>query len=161
MNARGIPPAAYQVLLLLSYPGGYPSLARGGTPSLAGGTPYRGNPWPGLEYPLERDLGPVTGVLPGKDMGPVEVLWDGDGVPLERTWDQIIMERRWGTPTPPPGCELTNKLKLLMRAVKILIFFTLWVEGNRKNHKKLEESKAYNLRNTKILKTFTTDRKLN
>ena len=28
-----------------------------------------------------RDLGAVTGVPTRKDMGPVEVLWDGDGVP--------------------------------------------------------------------------------
>ena len=60
----------------------------------------------------DKDMGPVEVlwdgdmVPPGKDMGPVEVLWDGDGV------------------HPPPGCGLTNKLKLLpslilrMRAVK-------------------------------------------
>ena len=57
VHAKGIPPAVYQVLHLLSYPGG------GGTPSLACGGRY-----------------PISG-------------WDGDGV--------------------PPGCELTNKLKLL------------------------------------------------
>ena len=39
-------------------------------------------------------MGPVEvlwdrdGVPPGKDMGPVEVSWDGDGVPPERTWHQ-------------------------------------------------------------------------
>ena len=27
------------------------------------------------------DPGPVTGVPPGKHMGPVEVLWEGNGVP--------------------------------------------------------------------------------
>ena len=30
---------------------------------------------------LGRDLGPVTGTPPRKDMGPVEVLWDEDGMP--------------------------------------------------------------------------------
>ena len=39
-------------------------------------------PRPGLGFPPGRDLGIVTGVPPpGKDMGPVEVLWDGDEVP--------------------------------------------------------------------------------
>ena len=79
-----------------------------GTPSLAGSTPsLRGYPPKGT---WEQS--------PGKDMGPVEVLWDGDGLPLERTWDQFkyygiemgypwkghgfsgrIMAWRWGTPT--------------------------------------------------------------
>ena len=84
MNARGIRPAAYQVLHMLSYPGG------GG----GGVTPSQGTPIP---HP---DLAPsMNGVPPGKgtgtshwgaprkDMGPVEVLWDRDGV----------------TPLPPPG----------------------------------------------------------
>ena len=31
---------------------------------------------------------PGTTVPPRKDMGPVEVLWDGDGIPPERTWNQ-------------------------------------------------------------------------
>ena len=35
----------------------------------------------GLGYPRGMNLGPVTGVPPRKDMGPVEILWDGDGVP--------------------------------------------------------------------------------
>ena len=78
--------------------GGTPVLARG-YPSLAGGGCY---PYPGVI--LGRDLGPVTGVLPRRDLGPVtgvpprnrlgtshwgaprkdkgpvEVLWNGDGV---------------------------------------------------------------------------------
>ena len=41
-----------------------------GTPSLVGG-------YPG--YSLHPDLGAVTGLPPGKDMEPVEILWDGDG----------------------------------------------------------------------------------
>ena len=131
MNARGIPPAAYQVLHLLSYPEGTPSLDGGypipgqGYPISGWGLPHPwlgdlisgkgrgylipgwGTPiwtWPG--YPmvwtwLGRDLGPVTGVpprkgprtshwgMPRKDMGPVEVLYDGDWVPF-------------------PGCEQTD-----------------------------------------------------
>ena len=58
-------------------PGGDPISGEGSTPSLAKGTPIMGYPRP--------DLGPVTGVPPtGKDMGPVEALWDGDGVPTPR-----------------------------------------------------------------------------
>ena len=81
----------YHVLHLLSYPGGrgipHPWLGvpqswgipivtwpgGGVTPSLAEGYSIMGTLCP--------DLGPVTEVLPRKDMGQVEVLWDGDGVP--------------------------------------------------------------------------------
>ena len=35
------------------------------------------------------DWGPVTGVPPRKDMGPVEVLWDGDGVPLGKDMEPV------------------------------------------------------------------------
>ena len=91
--------------------GGTPSLAEGysipaqvGTLSLPGGTPSLAGvpPHPNLarvlgpviEVPPGRDLGPVTGLPPwegtwdqslgyphGKDIGPVEVLLNGDGVP--------------------------------------------------------------------------------
>ena len=52
----------------------------------------KGYPSPPLQHtflspspPPRRYLGQMTGVpLLGKDMGPVEVLWDGDGVPLPR-----------------------------------------------------------------------------
>ena len=94
MNTRGIPPATYQVLHMLSYSGGYPipkyppPRARSGW-----GYPILGYPHPGAGYPPGGELGPVTGVLPKKgpgtshqgtskkDMGAAEVLWDGDGVP--------------------------------------------------------------------------------
>ena len=57
-----------------------PSVHGGG-----GGPPGR-NLGPVTGYPPGRDLGPVAGSYPpppphGNDMGPVEVLWDGDGVP--------------------------------------------------------------------------------
>ena len=69
---------------------GYPGWGGGGSswgtpcPDLAGGT----HPWPG-GYP-HQGIPPhpdLTGVPPGKVMGPVEVLWDGDGVspPPEQT----------------------------------------------------------------------------
>ena len=55
-----------------------------------------GTPHLGLGYPPRKDMGPVEvlwdgdGVNPPsrKDMGTVEVLWDGDGVapPLPRVW---------------------------------------------------------------------------
>ena len=96
------------------------SLTCGGTPFWPGrgypipgwGIPHsdlaRGVPIPGWDWgtpiwdwgtPLGRDLGPVTGVSPAKAMGPVEVLWDGDGVPsrkdmgpVEVLWDGDIIE---------------------------------------------------------------------
>ena len=73
------------------------------SPGWEGGTQDRGTyPCLGLGYPLPwtrvpppRDLGPVTGYPPpewtwdqslgyppGKDIGPVEVLWDGNGIIL-------------------------------------------------------------------------------
>ena len=89
VNARGIPTAAYQVLHLLSYPGGgYPMPGQGEvSPSWYPPPPHPDLAGDGVPPPWGtpcRDLGPVTGVPPRKDMGPVEVLWDGDGIPLER-----------------------------------------------------------------------------
>ena len=40
-------------------------------------TPRTLLPLTGLGYPLGRELVPVTGVPPGKDIKPLEVLWDG------------------------------------------------------------------------------------
>ena len=50
--------------------------------------------------PLGRDLKPVTGVPAAKDMGPVEVLWDGDGVPPPKGHgtSASIMGWRWVPP---------------------------------------------------------------
>ena len=84
-------PAAQQLLLLMSYHRGYPIPGRGGYTI------------PGQGHPLERDLGPVTGVPLGKDMGPVEVLWDGDGVPPERTWNQCIGGSKGGARDARPS----------------------------------------------------------
>ena len=51
---------------------------------------------------------PGTGVPSGKDIGPVEVLWDGDGVPLERTWNQwTYYGMEMGLP-PPGGGQTEN-----------------------------------------------------
>ena len=63
--------------------------------SRGGGVPH---PWPG-GY-----LGPVTGVPPRKDMGPVEVLWEEMGSPWKRHGTSgSIMGWRWGNGvTPPP-----------------------------------------------------------
>ena len=118
MNARGIPPATYLVLHTLSYPprgggGAIPPgggishawLGVGGTlsqitphPDLAGGTHHGVLPIHEWGTPLGKGPGTSHWGTPRKDMGPVEVLWDGDGV---------------HPPPPPEGCELTNKLKLL------------------------------------------------
>ena len=124
VNTRGILLAAYQVLHLLSYPGG----RGGGTPSLAGGgysIPDQGVGGPDLagEYPiLGRDLGPVIGVPPGKDMGPVEVLWDGDGLPPQKGHGTSgsIMGWRWATPMGVNWQTETITFPIFwMRAVKI------------------------------------------
>ena len=85
---REIPQEAYRprhnllkhMLSQWGYP--IPGWGGGGTPSW----PDWGYPiltWPrvGVPLPPGRDLGPFTGGPPEKDVGPVEVLWDGDGVP--------------------------------------------------------------------------------
>ena len=65
-------------------------MARVSPPDLAGGTPSWGTPWPGLGYLRvlpERTwdqlkyYGMEIGYPPREDMGPVEVLWDGNWVP--------------------------------------------------------------------------------
>ena len=96
--AKGVPHHVLAVgYPILSWSGGYPIL------TWLGNYPFMGYPHLGLGYPPGRDLGPVTGhprkelgpgevlwngdgVLLGKDTGPVEVLWDGDGVPLPGGW---------------------------------------------------------------------------
>ena len=82
---------------ILSWPKGYPILSRLEYPTWDWGTP-------------KGDMGPVTRVPSRKDMGPVEVLWDGAGAPLERTWDQWKYYI-WNGVGIPPSCGLTNKLK--------------------------------------------------
>ena len=58
---------------------------------------YLGQVW----VPPGRDLGPVTGIPPKKDMESVEVLWDGDGVPPRK--DMGPVETLWdGDGVPPP-----------------------------------------------------------
>ena len=53
----------------------HPDLTRNGVPipPSRSGVPPEGNWDQSVGYPLGRDLGPVTGVPPGKDMRPVEV----------------------------------------------------------------------------------------
>ena len=62
---------------------GYPLARTGVSPIWDWGTPQPGlgYPLPGNGIPPGRDLGPVTRVPHGKDMGLVEVLWDGDASP--------------------------------------------------------------------------------
>ena len=68
----------------LPWPGGYPILARGTCLELM--YPQKGL-GPDTGVPLGKDMGPVEviwdgiGYPPSKDMGPVEVLWDVNGVP--------------------------------------------------------------------------------
>ena len=82
VNARGILPATYQVLHLLSYPGGTPALAGiPPHPDLAGYPPSHLD-LPGVPPPPEGTWDQSLGYPPhGKDMEPLKVIWDGDGVP--------------------------------------------------------------------------------
>ena len=67
-----------------------PVLACGGIPSCPWQQVYRGVPLPGTGVPPPP---PGTRIQPlGKDMGSVEVLWDGDG---------DIMRWVWGNLPPP------------------------------------------------------------
>ena len=94
----------------------------GGYPILAGGyhiLTCRGYPiliW--LGYP-QWDWGTSCLGLgyPRKDMGPVEVLWNGDGEPPTPP------------PPPPPGCELTNKLCTRV----VIIYLICFLSGNDGN----------------------------
>ena len=71
----------------------------GGDPIPVQGVPL---PWPGGYSPGK---GPGTSHwgTPRKDMGPVEVLWDGDGVPPERTGPvEVLWDGDEVNPPPPP-----------------------------------------------------------
>ena len=136
MNARGIPPAAQQVLHLLSYPRGrVPHPWLGGTLSWPGQYPIwlvHTPTWLGVFHPHVRDWdtpqkgpgrtshwgtpkegtwGQSLGYPPRKDMGPVEVLWDGDGV----------------TP-PPPGVNRQTPVKTVPSRR------TTYAGGNKTGH---------------------------
>ena len=79
-----------------------PFWGKGSTP----GSP----PQPGQDGGYPRTGHPLA---PRKDMGPVEVLWDRDGVPPWKghawgQWKYYGMEMGY----PSPGCGQTNKLKL-------------------------------------------------
>ena len=103
VNAGGIPPAAYQVLHLLSYPEkgyptsgwGVPHLWTGDSPLLDGGYPIPGQGppiWTWLRYPL-----PPSG--PGQGSHPPIWAWLGypphldlAGVPCPRAWTDKQIE---------------------------------------------------------------------
>ena len=122
VNARGIPTAAYQVLYLLSYRGEVPH------PRLGGGTPIMGYPpsWPGTSRwgTPQKGHGTSGSIMgwrwgtppppPRKDMGPVKVLWDGDGD---------------GVTPPPPNRETPVKTQpsIVLRTLSVIIacFFVL------------------------------------
>ena len=134
MSARGIPLAVYQVHATLSQirvgvgvphlvlAGGTPSLSWSGvtpsSPGWGGGIPPGtgwGTPPPHLVqagYPLPTwDLG-LDGVPPGKDMGPVEILWDGYGVaPCEQT---VLYCSVKAVPSPSVGKSIVHKLLFIL-----------------------------------------------
>ena len=129
---------------------GYPSLTRGyPIPGYPLSWPDWGVPIPGWGYPREGTLDQSLGYPPGKDMGPVEVSWDGDGVPPEKTceqWKYYGIEMGY-----LPRCGQTNKLKLLpspilrMQAVKIKA-------SSRSRHFTSENKSEKDKRNTKLTK---------
>ena len=119
VNARGIPTAAYQVLHLLSYPGGgthpwwggggYPIPGQGGThrwlgniKSLVRGYPIPGipilawvgipHPWPGGTPSLVSPSWPDWGTPRKKTW---EVLWDGDVVPPRKDMGPVEVLWNW------------------------------------------------------------------
>ena len=134
VNTRGIPPAEYQVLHLLSYPGvgggGIPS--QGTPPSGPGqGTPIltslRGvcHPWMGVPHPgvpSHLDLARVPPSGPGWGTHSV---WTWLGYPPSGPGRGTLPVWTWPGYPPPPPQVWTDKLKLLpsfilwMRAVKI------------------------------------------
>ena len=78
-----------------------------GAPTWDWGTPHLGLGYPhlGLGYRLPGTgvyQGPVTGVPPGKGMGPVEVLWNGDWVPPWVWTDRQTPVKT--IPSPSFGC---------------------------------------------------------
>ena len=104
--------APYLGTPILAWPEGTPSQDMGvphpqvlPCTDLAGGTPS-------LSTSPRKDMGPVEvlwdgdGVLPRKDMGPVEVLWDGDGVPPRKVMGPV--EVLWDGDGVPPRVW-TNK----------------------------------------------------
>ena len=60
-----------------------------------------------MGYPLGRNLGPITGVPPRKDMEPAEALWDGDVVLPRKDMGPVksgsIMGWRWVHPRKGHG----------------------------------------------------------
>ena len=93
VNARGILPAAYQVLHLLSYPGGVPHPWLGGTPSLVRKCPISG--WGGGEYFIPGQEGTPSlawgYLIPGWGTS----IWTWLGCPMSRSG--------WSTPGKGPG----------------------------------------------------------
>ena len=93
VNARVIPPAAYQMPHLLDggiHPWlGYPP----GQVRMVGTPPHLALAYPPPPIGVPPRKGPETSHwVPPENMGPVEVLWDGDGV----------------NPPPPPRCGQTH-----------------------------------------------------
>ena len=93
VNTRGIPSAAWQVLLCCPIKGGYPISGQGGTLSLAGGTPSLAGDTPFLAWGT-----------PWKEPGTGNPLWKGHGT------SGSIMGWRWGSPPPPPNGGQTEKI---------------------------------------------------
>ena len=93
----------------LTWPEEYPSpdLAwRVPHPDLAGGYPIPGYPPPGTGGSPWKGPGTSHWGTPRKDMGTVEVLWDGEGVPPRK--DMGPVEILWDGDGVPPG---VNRLK--------------------------------------------------
>ena len=93
VNARGILPTVYQVLHMLSYPGGYPIPGQGVPdpeypfPDLVWGTPFQGTPIQEWGTP-RKGTGTSHWVPPGKDMGPVPP--PPPGVNWQTNWNYYL-----------------------------------------------------------------------
>ena len=78
---------------------------------------------------MGRDLGPVTGVPPGKDRGPVEVLWDGDGVPPRKDMETVEVLWDGDEVNPPPPRVVYRQTPVKT----VLSRHTAYTSGNNEN----------------------------
>ena len=91
---RGITCPGISIPRDVGYP--YPTLDMGSTPiqSWTGAVLDRGGPVPGSPHPYQ---GPnlARGKPRGRDLGPVELLWNGDGVVPRKDTEPVDVEVLW------------------------------------------------------------------
>ena len=120
VNARGIPTAAYQVLHVLSCPGG------GGVPPVLTwlGYPSPHQTWLGYPRPIRSGWGTPPPIGPG--WGTLHQTWPESPPPIRSGRGTLPIRSGWGTPPSdmavgnPPGVDRLNTLPspiLRMRSV--------------------------------------------